>query len=155
MNANLAPIITISYGGCETDLPAAFYRSIAQQANAQGITMLASSGDSGAAGCDRQGSADRDARPQRRISDCAARRSRPSAARSSSKAAAPTGRPPTRRTSARRFPIFRRRPGTRPAAINGLLAGGGGVSRFIPQPVVAARARRARRTACGTIPTSR
>jgi uncharacterized protein (TIGR03437 family) len=55
VNSNLSPIITISYGGCELDFTSAFYRSVAQQANAQGITILASSGDSGSA-CDRQGS---------------------------------------------------------------------------------------------------
>ena len=55
VNSNLSPIISISYGGCELDFRASFYRSIAQQANAQGITVLASSGDSGSA-CDFQGS---------------------------------------------------------------------------------------------------
>ena len=48
---NVAPIISISYGYCEINYSAAFYRSIAQQGNAQGITLLAASGDSGAAGC--------------------------------------------------------------------------------------------------------
>ncbi len=51
IDQNLAPVISLSYGGCETGNPAGF-RSIAQQANAQGITWLNSSGDSGAAGCD-------------------------------------------------------------------------------------------------------
>src|SRR6202011_1197564 len=53
---NVAPIITISYGDCEINASPSFYRSIAQQGNAQGITLLSASGDSGAAGCDRQGS---------------------------------------------------------------------------------------------------
>jgi uncharacterized protein (TIGR03437 family) len=57
VNANLAPVISISYGGCENDYRPTYYRSIAQQANAQGITVLASSGDAGAMGCDVQGSA--------------------------------------------------------------------------------------------------
>lgn len=56
VSSNLAPIITISYGGCENDYRATFYRAVGQQANAQGITVLASSGDAGVAGCDRQGS---------------------------------------------------------------------------------------------------
>jgi subtilase family serine protease len=48
---NLAPVISLSYGGCEKENSASL-RSVAQQANAQGITWMASSGDSGAAGCD-------------------------------------------------------------------------------------------------------
>jgi hypothetical protein len=55
INQNLAPIITFSFGLCEqlnsqTTLNST--RAMAQQANAQGITWIASSGDSGAAGCD-------------------------------------------------------------------------------------------------------
>jgi hypothetical protein len=51
---NLAPIISMSFGGCEASNFAALglYESIARQANAQGITWLAASGDTGAAGCD-------------------------------------------------------------------------------------------------------
>jgi uncharacterized protein (TIGR03437 family) len=52
---NVAPVISVSYGDCEVDFAAPFYRSIAQQANAQGITILNAAGDSGAAGCDSQG----------------------------------------------------------------------------------------------------
>ena len=52
---NLAPVITVSYGGCEVDFSSSFYRSIGQQGNAQGITLLVASGDAGAAGCDSQG----------------------------------------------------------------------------------------------------
>ncbi len=52
---NTAPVISISYGGCEIDNPVGVYRAIAQQANAQGITILSAAGDSGAAGCDSQG----------------------------------------------------------------------------------------------------
>jgi uncharacterized protein (TIGR03437 family) len=51
IDQNLAPVISFSFGGCEPSAPPAF-RSIAQQAGAQGITWLAASGDSGAAGCD-------------------------------------------------------------------------------------------------------
>jgi len=57
INLNIAPVITISYGDCEIDDSAPYYRSIAQQGNAQGITILSASGDSGAAGCDQQASA--------------------------------------------------------------------------------------------------
>ncbi len=52
---NLAPVITFSYGICEPDDTQAdltLYENVAQQANGQGITWLASTGDSGAAGCD-------------------------------------------------------------------------------------------------------
>ena len=52
---NLAPVVSVSWGGCEIDDAPFAYRTIAQQANAQGMTILASSGDSGAAGCDAQG----------------------------------------------------------------------------------------------------
>jgi uncharacterized protein (TIGR03437 family) len=51
---NVAPVVSISAGDCEVDRAVTYYRSIAQQANAQGITILAASGDSGAAGCDPQ-----------------------------------------------------------------------------------------------------
>ena len=51
IDQNLAPVITFSYGGCEAYNSIAL-RAIAQQANAQGITWLASSGDAGAATCD-------------------------------------------------------------------------------------------------------
>ena len=49
---NLAPVISLSYGGCETASGASSLEPIAQQANAQGITWLSASGDSGAAGCE-------------------------------------------------------------------------------------------------------
>ena len=51
INQNLAPVISMSYGGCEAQNSSSL-ESLAQQANAQGITWLASSGDSGAAACD-------------------------------------------------------------------------------------------------------
>ena len=52
---NLAPILTISYGLCESDLGSSgrqFYNALWQQAAAQGITVLVAAGDSGAADCD-------------------------------------------------------------------------------------------------------
>ncbi len=55
VNLNAAPVISISYGNCEIEFPTLYYRTISQQGNAQGITTLAASGDSGAAGCDSQG----------------------------------------------------------------------------------------------------
>ena len=55
IDMDVAPVITVSYGGCEIEASVSGWRAIAQQANAQGITILNSSGDSGAAGCDPQG----------------------------------------------------------------------------------------------------
>ncbi|MEI9977298.1 MAG: protease pro-enzyme activation domain-containing protein [Ignavibacteriota bacterium] len=55
IDQNVAPVITVSYGGCEVGYRLNYWRAIAQQANAQGITILNSSGDSGAGGCDPQG----------------------------------------------------------------------------------------------------
>jgi len=58
IDQGLAPVVSISYGGCEADAgPAAAdaWAEVGQQANAQGITILAASGDSGAAGCDSSG----------------------------------------------------------------------------------------------------
>ena len=55
VNLNLAQVLSISYGNCEIEYPALLFRTIFQQGNAQGITTLAASGDSGAAGCDAQG----------------------------------------------------------------------------------------------------
>ena len=54
IDQNLAPVMSMSYGGCELEGTTAF-RAVAQQANAQGITWFVSSGDSGAASCDRGG----------------------------------------------------------------------------------------------------
>ena len=51
---NLAPVISVSYGGCEPETPQSdvrAYQSWAQQGNAQGITWFDSSGDDGAADC--------------------------------------------------------------------------------------------------------
>src|ERR1035437_3585708 len=52
---NLAPIVTYSYGDCESDLGTSglqFYGALWQQAAAQGMTVFVASGDNGAAGCD-------------------------------------------------------------------------------------------------------
>jgi uncharacterized protein (TIGR03437 family) len=51
VNLNIAPVISNSYYSCEGNVSPLFYRSVAQQANAQGITILSASGDGGAAGC--------------------------------------------------------------------------------------------------------
>ena len=56
----IAPIITISYGGCETASSANMRNSInqvLQMANAKGITVMSSSGDNGATDCDTSGTA--------------------------------------------------------------------------------------------------
>jgi uncharacterized protein (TIGR03437 family) len=49
---NLAPVMSLSFGSCEAYNQASL-RTVAQQAVAQGITWLASSGDTGGAECDR------------------------------------------------------------------------------------------------------
>ncbi len=53
---NLAPVITTSYGNCEANLGSftATLRADVQQANAQGQTVTAASGDAGAADCELQ-----------------------------------------------------------------------------------------------------
>lgn len=51
----LAPVISYSYAGCEPDQPLSWLSSaqtLAQQANVEGITWMAASGDYGAAACD-------------------------------------------------------------------------------------------------------
>lgn len=53
---NLAPILSESYGICELFLGTAgnqFYNQLWQQASAEGITAIVSTGDSGSATCDR------------------------------------------------------------------------------------------------------
>jgi subtilase family serine protease len=55
---NLAPVMSYSYGQCELFLGTsgnAFYKTLWQQAAAQGITVLLAAGDSGSAGCDTAG----------------------------------------------------------------------------------------------------
>ncbi|HEY3835633.1 MAG TPA: S53 family peptidase, partial [Bryobacteraceae bacterium] len=58
VDQNLAPVISMSYGGCENDNTGVLqtYRNLAQQAAAEGISWLASSGDTGAAACDSSSS---------------------------------------------------------------------------------------------------
>jgi hypothetical protein len=54
---NVAGVISVSYGECESHLGNAgnhFFQSLWEQAAAQGITVLVSSGDDGSAGCDDQ-----------------------------------------------------------------------------------------------------
>ncbi len=63
IDQNIAPVISMSYGYCEPKISATpassamFFRSLAQQANASGITWLASTGDAAAADCDSETSA--------------------------------------------------------------------------------------------------
>ncbi len=55
IDQNLAPVISISYGACEQDWGSVNLQltaALAQQANSQGMTMVAASGDSGATDCD-------------------------------------------------------------------------------------------------------
>src|SRR5277367_3777109 len=55
---NLAPVLSYSYGQCELFLGTSgnsFYKTLWQQAAAQGITVLLAAGDSGSAGCDNAG----------------------------------------------------------------------------------------------------
>ena len=57
---NLAPVMSESYGICELGIGTAgnaYYNALWQQASAQGITVLVSSGDQGSAVCDRGASA--------------------------------------------------------------------------------------------------
>jgi hypothetical protein len=56
---NIAAILSESYGSCEPGLGTAgnqFYASLWQQAAAQGISVVVSTGDNGSAGCDDQNS---------------------------------------------------------------------------------------------------
>jgi Pro-kumamolisin, activation domain/Bacterial Ig-like domain (group 3) len=57
---NLAPVMSDSYGSCESGLMTAgnaYYNALWQQAAAEGITVSVSAGDSGSAGCDNPNSA--------------------------------------------------------------------------------------------------
>jgi len=57
IDQNLAPVISMSYGGCEAD-NAGFIsvnEVVMKKASSEGITFLASSGDDGAAACDDNG----------------------------------------------------------------------------------------------------
>jgi len=56
---NLAPVVSTSYGACEAANGLAFAQTVrgwVQQANAQGQTLVAASGDLGAADCEPRGS---------------------------------------------------------------------------------------------------
>ncbi len=58
---NIAAVLSESYGLCEADLGTVgnkFYNALWEQAAAQGITVLVSSGDNGSAGCDDPSSSD-------------------------------------------------------------------------------------------------
>ncbi len=58
INNNFASVMSYSYGQCELFLGTSgnsFYKTLWQQAAAQGITVLLASGDSGSAGCDAAG----------------------------------------------------------------------------------------------------
>jgi subtilase family serine protease len=54
VNSNVAPVISLSFGNCESTLGTynQFLNGLWEQAAAQGITVLVSTGDSGSAGCD-------------------------------------------------------------------------------------------------------
>lgn len=55
VDRNLAPVMSASFAMCEAELGSsgnAFFKSLWEQAAAEGITVLVSSGDTGAAGCD-------------------------------------------------------------------------------------------------------
>jgi trimeric autotransporter adhesin len=51
---NIAPVISLSFGNCEANLGStnAFLNGLWEQAAAQGITVMVSTGDDGSAGCD-------------------------------------------------------------------------------------------------------
>jgi len=58
---NTAPILSESFGDCESDLGSsgeAFYSGLWEQASAQGITAILSAGDSGSAACDSSNTED-------------------------------------------------------------------------------------------------
>ena len=58
VNNNLAPVMSVSFGACESAMGASgnsFYGALWQQAAAQGISVFISAGDSGSAGCDNPG----------------------------------------------------------------------------------------------------
>jgi hypothetical protein len=52
----VAQVMSLSYAGCESPEDSEYYEGIALQASAEGITWISAAGDSGAAGCDLQGS---------------------------------------------------------------------------------------------------
>lgn len=55
IDQDLAPVVSVSYGSCELETPPSEYNAFVswgEQANAQGMTWLAASGDDGGADCD-------------------------------------------------------------------------------------------------------
>ncbi len=59
VDQNLAPVISVSYGACEQEFStqdASMMSALGAQANAQGITIVAASGDTGAADCETHSS---------------------------------------------------------------------------------------------------
>ena len=57
--SNVSPVISLSFGNCEAALGSTnlFWNGLWEEAAAQGITAMVSSGDSGSAGCDGSGQA--------------------------------------------------------------------------------------------------
>jgi len=53
VNHNVAPVLSVSYGECESEMGTelAYYNTLWQQAASQGISVFVSAGDSGANGC--------------------------------------------------------------------------------------------------------
>jgi trimeric autotransporter adhesin len=60
VDANLAPVVSLSFGNCEANIGStnAFINSLWQQAAAQGQTVMVSTGDNGSAGCDNDNTAE-------------------------------------------------------------------------------------------------
>jgi pseudomonalisin len=54
VNNNVAPVMSTSFGFCETDSPSTslFYANLWSQAASQGMSIFVAAGDSGSAGCD-------------------------------------------------------------------------------------------------------
>ncbi len=58
VDEDLAPVMNVSYGSCESDLGGPgneFYNSLWAQAAAEGITVVVATGDNSAASCDAGG----------------------------------------------------------------------------------------------------
>jgi hypothetical protein len=53
--SNVAPVMSLSFGACEASVGSynAYFNQLWEEAAAQGITVMVSTGDSGSAGCDR------------------------------------------------------------------------------------------------------